>query len=829
MANVVVPAFDTAPDTVVGATPQAVFPFDFPFWDAADVLIYIDSGDGPVLLDASLYTVEGFFIQNGETVEGGYGSGEVTLNTPVANVTVTVDRFVVGERESQFSRSAPLGMPALNSDLNKVTARQQDLARQQLAIDTSASAAAVSAAEDALVAQNAAAVAVAAAAAMVTASYPIDTDQDFTAATFTLPVAVSAATVRRVRLWVAGLPQEDAITCDGTTTATWVTIPTSGASVSGYVEPAAVVADITANAERVVPSGRLLRSDVRFSRVIDVYDYATIYRDGVTDDSAALVTALSTGRYLTHHSGVLYVNDDETLPEYCTLDITRGQVSIASGKTLTVPPTSRIIAPSWANWCIGAGEMRGLVEAWAPWFGAFGDYDEAEVDGDSPTPVAAKLNRMARASQKMAFLDEAYALEDPFLLLPELNRPQHVHGAGVSPDGSGTRFYPIGGSGDAAAIYVRGAQTGNAAICEYSLQDFSVVPSSTPTDVGILIAGDGGANADGSNDKRLTGLIPNIVRNVHATDFTRCFEIRSLNRLHLKNCTAISNTKAVSTGLHVGLSPGGAQTTEVDVESCTFAPPQTGAGGGYGVRVVNSETGAGAPNVAEIRNVSFFGDTQSYGGRAGIAYDFYGEAASGKAKTMGDFTWSEDCKVQGDGADGTITALHGLRMNARNGAKLSTFKFNPGQMEGFAGNAIDARITASAATFGKIEDFDVRTTFRYHKERSGYFDGVVGLDLTGKLQYCGITGATSDEHFLLVNCIGARAYDLRTSGSDAAWVGLDVGVTVTGASTLDTKTYRNAIGTVTPVDFDASVTDPNSGDGAAGDGTGFFASILQQV
>lgn len=829
MANVVVPAFDTAPDTVVGATPQAVFPFDFPFWDAADVLIYIDSGDGPVLLDASLYTVEGFFIQNGETVEGGYGSGEVTLNTPVANVTVTIDRFVVGERESQFSRSAPLGMPALNSDLNKVTARQQDLARQQIAIDTSATAAAVSAAEDALAAQNASAVAVAAAASVNAEAYDIDPDQDFSAPTFTLPVAVPAGAERLVKLWIAGNFQDDTpIICNGTTTATWLEIPANGATVEGRVEIAASVV-ITPSPERVVPSGRLLRSDVRFSRVIDVYDYATIYRDGVTDDSAALVTALSTGRYLTHHSGVLYINDDETLPEYCTLDITRGQISIASGKTLTVPATSRIIAPPWANWLIGTGEARGLVDAWAPWANAFGDYDEAEVDGDSPTPAAAKLNRIMRATQKLVCLDEAYALEDPLLLLPELNRPQFLIGAGVSPAGGGTRFYPIGGSGDAAAIYVRGTQTGIAALCEYGLRDFSVIPSDNPTPVGVLIAGDGDADADGSNDKRLTGLIPNVVENVHASEFTRCFEVRSLNRLHIKNCTAITQVKAVSTGLHIGLSTGGAQTTEIDVESCTFAPPQTGAGGGYGVRVINSEIGASAPDIAEIRNVSFFGDTQSYGGRAGIAYDFYGEAAVGKAKTMGDFTWSEDCKVQGDGGDGTITALHGLRVNARNGAKLSTFKFNPGQLEGFANNAIDARITASVATFGKIEDFDVRTTFRYHKERSGYFDGVVGLDLTGKLQYCGAVGATSDEHFLLVNCIGARAYDLRASGSDATWVGLDVGVTVTGASTLDTKTYRNAIGTVTPVDFDASVTDPNSGDGATGDGTGFFASILQQV
>lgn len=123
--NVVVPPFDVAPETVVGSTPQSVFPFDFPFWNAADIIVRIDGAE----LLPSAFTVEGFFIQNGDPVEGGFGSGRVTLNTPVANCTVTLDRFVVDSREAQFGRSSPLPMPALNADLNKATARDQDLAR----------------------------------------------------------------------------------------------------------------------------------------------------------------------------------------------------------------------------------------------------------------------------------------------------------------------------------------------------------------------------------------------------------------------------------------------------------------------------------------------------------------------------------------------------------------------------------------------------------------------------------------------------------------------------------------------------------------------------
>lgn len=132
MANVTVPPFTEAPSTVVGGTPTSVFPFDFPFWSVNDILVYIDG----VLLNDANYSVEGFFLQDGDTVEGGYGSGEVTLDTAVSDCTVTIDRFVVGDRQTQFNRSVPLGMPALNGDLNRVTARQQDLARLKVSKPT---------------------------------------------------------------------------------------------------------------------------------------------------------------------------------------------------------------------------------------------------------------------------------------------------------------------------------------------------------------------------------------------------------------------------------------------------------------------------------------------------------------------------------------------------------------------------------------------------------------------------------------------------------------------------------------------------------------------
>lgn len=129
--NVRVPRFTVAPSTVVGGTPTDTFEFAFPFWSAADIIVKVDG----LALDPSDYAVTGLFIQfdeNGDPieVEGGYGSGVVTLETPVTDCVVTLDRFVVGARETVFAKNTPLPMTALNADLNKNVARQQDLERR---------------------------------------------------------------------------------------------------------------------------------------------------------------------------------------------------------------------------------------------------------------------------------------------------------------------------------------------------------------------------------------------------------------------------------------------------------------------------------------------------------------------------------------------------------------------------------------------------------------------------------------------------------------------------------------------------------------------------
>ncbi|HEV7352599.1 MAG TPA: tail fiber domain-containing protein [Brevundimonas sp.] len=110
---------------VVGATPQSAFAITFPFWAAEDIIVSVDN----VVVAPSEYSVEGAFLQDGDTVEGGYGSGTLTLDAAVSSTTVTIDRLVQPLRETDLSATGPLPTRVLNSDLDKLTARDQDILR----------------------------------------------------------------------------------------------------------------------------------------------------------------------------------------------------------------------------------------------------------------------------------------------------------------------------------------------------------------------------------------------------------------------------------------------------------------------------------------------------------------------------------------------------------------------------------------------------------------------------------------------------------------------------------------------------------------------------
>ena len=123
-AHVKIPPLDVAPSFTVGAA-QAVFNIAFPFFQASDILVYV----GGVLLDPSAYTVAGLFVQNGSAVVGGFGSGTVTLNVAVTNTVVVIDRQITEGRNTDFSSTAPFSQDQVNTDLDKLTARDSDINR----------------------------------------------------------------------------------------------------------------------------------------------------------------------------------------------------------------------------------------------------------------------------------------------------------------------------------------------------------------------------------------------------------------------------------------------------------------------------------------------------------------------------------------------------------------------------------------------------------------------------------------------------------------------------------------------------------------------------
>jgi hypothetical protein len=107
--------------TVTSADDEFTFPFSF--FDNTDILVY----NGDDLIAAADYTVVG----NSGT-SGGYDGGTVTLDTAVSNTVLTILRQVPASRTTDFPTSGPFNISALNTQLDKSFAIQQ---QQNLSID----------------------------------------------------------------------------------------------------------------------------------------------------------------------------------------------------------------------------------------------------------------------------------------------------------------------------------------------------------------------------------------------------------------------------------------------------------------------------------------------------------------------------------------------------------------------------------------------------------------------------------------------------------------------------------------------------------------------
>lgn len=102
-------------------TPASTGPFSipWPYWDpSTDIRVWVD--------DTELtYTTE--FTVAGTSVDDGYSDGEVTLITGVTDSTITVMRDIPAARSTDFPSSGNFDISALNVQLDKLYAIQQQI------------------------------------------------------------------------------------------------------------------------------------------------------------------------------------------------------------------------------------------------------------------------------------------------------------------------------------------------------------------------------------------------------------------------------------------------------------------------------------------------------------------------------------------------------------------------------------------------------------------------------------------------------------------------------------------------------------------------------
>lgn len=120
MAHVTIP--NISPRVAyIAATGQTQFPIPFPFFATTDIQVFVNQ-----VPQAGGYAVSGV------AVDGGFSSGTVTFSPPpTAGAEVVITRSVPISRTTDFPYpSQTLDIRALNTELDRLTAVQQDFARE---------------------------------------------------------------------------------------------------------------------------------------------------------------------------------------------------------------------------------------------------------------------------------------------------------------------------------------------------------------------------------------------------------------------------------------------------------------------------------------------------------------------------------------------------------------------------------------------------------------------------------------------------------------------------------------------------------------------------
>lgn len=122
MAHITIPEDDPIEYFTVGGTPTDTFAITFVIFedDGSDVAVY----NGDSLISPSDYT-----ITPTAGTDGGYVGGSLVLDTAVTNTTITAIGNVEYKRITDFPTSGPFDITELNTELDKIVARSQQLRR----------------------------------------------------------------------------------------------------------------------------------------------------------------------------------------------------------------------------------------------------------------------------------------------------------------------------------------------------------------------------------------------------------------------------------------------------------------------------------------------------------------------------------------------------------------------------------------------------------------------------------------------------------------------------------------------------------------------------
>jgi len=110
----------------VAGSSGTTFTIDFPFFDLNDINVIITDALGN---DTTLTRGTGAntFAVTGTAVDDGFSDGNVTLGSVYTSVTVTVFRDIPVTRTTDFATSGPFNIAALNTELDRIVAIQQEL------------------------------------------------------------------------------------------------------------------------------------------------------------------------------------------------------------------------------------------------------------------------------------------------------------------------------------------------------------------------------------------------------------------------------------------------------------------------------------------------------------------------------------------------------------------------------------------------------------------------------------------------------------------------------------------------------------------------------